>query len=220
MILVTAATQIELQPLLDMLDNTSQELEYLVTGVGPAETAFQLTRCLANMDNLPKLVINYGVAGAYFQKEQTIQPELLDICLASDEVFGDLGVVLEDSILTFNESLGVQQRFTLDEKLLSDARQILDGNKIKSYTGAFITVNGTSGTRKRGDALQAQFDGLCENMEGASVVRCCQSFGIPVLEVRSISNMVEDRNPALWKIKDAAVAAAHAVRILLEGKLI
>lgn len=219
MILVTAATQFELQPLQEMNQNASEQLDYLVTGVGPAETAFQLTACLAKMVELPELVINFGIAGAYFQKNQCDQPALLDVCLASSEVFGDLGVAMVDSILTFDESLGVQQGFELDDKLVAENRQILMDRDIRTFTGTFITVNSTSGTKERGRALQAQFGGLCENMEGASVVRCCHYFGIPVMEIRTISNMVEDRNSGAWKLKEAAMAAASAVHILLEGKL-
>ena len=51
--------------------------------------------------------------------------------------------------------------------------------------------------------LAEQFQGLCENMEGAAVARVCAGFNLPCLELRCISNFVEDRNTGHWKMKEA-----------------
>jgi futalosine hydrolase len=41
--------------------------------------------------------------------------------------------------------------------------------------------------------------------------------GIPWLEVRGISNIVEDRDPKKWDIPKAAGAAQQAVQHIVEG---
>ncbi|HZV82432.1 MAG TPA: futalosine hydrolase, partial [Geobacteraceae bacterium] len=66
--------------------------------------------------------------------------------------------------------------------------------------GKFITVSTCSGTTNRGDELCERFGGICENMEGAAVAHVALLYDTPFLEVRGISNMVEDRNISKWDI--------------------
>jgi futalosine hydrolase len=72
--------------------------------------------------------------------------------------------------------------------------------------------------RAIGDELHARFDALCESMEGAAAAQICALYGIPFLEVRGISNLVEDRNRAAWRLAEAAGAAHRVVLRLLERK--
>ena len=46
--------------------------------------------------------------------------------------------------------------------------------------------------------LEERYHGLCENMEGAAVAQVAACHGVPWLEVRGISNMVEDRDLSKW----------------------
>jgi futalosine hydrolase len=64
--------------------------------------------------------------------------------------------------------------------------------------------------------LAARFGGLCENMEGAAVARVCAAFDLPCLELRSISNRVEDRDTGRWRLKEACAKAGAAVARVLE----
>jgi futalosine hydrolase len=54
-------------------------------------------------------------------------------------------------------------------------------------------------------------------MEGAAVAQVAVLHGVPWLEVRSISNIVEDRDLKKWDIPKAADAVQHAVQHILEG---
>jgi futalosine hydrolase len=83
--------------------------------------------------------------------------------------------------------------------------------------GPFITVNGVSGNRKRGEMLRKKWQGLRENMEGAAVVRVCREFDLPCLELRCISNMVEDRDLANWRVAEACDKAALAAILTIKG---
>jgi futalosine hydrolase len=65
-------------------------------------------------------------------------------------------------------------------------------------------------------ALAHRTGGLCENMEGAAVALACQQMSVPLLEVRGISNLVEDHDPARWDLPRGMAAAQHAIRVLLQ----
>jgi nucleoside phosphorylase len=47
-------------------------------------------------------------------------------------------------------------------------------------------------------------------MEGFAVLRSAQLAGIPAIEVRAISNAVEEHDRALWRFDDAFAAIAAA----------
>ena len=48
-------------------------------------------------------------------------------------------------------------------------------------------------------------------MEGAAVAHVAHIHGVPVGEVRGISNIVTNRDFKSWRVQDAAVAAQEAV---------
>ena len=202
MYLITAATRFEMEP---FLDNYSGEgVDTLVTGVGQVETAVRLTAFLSNYSSALEGVINIGVGGAYVSDSGEAKADLLDICLAKKEVFGDFGVCLEDRFEPITgEELEPPSTFTMDEDLLERAMEILEKENIFFRLGNFVTVNCTTGFLSRGKILEHQHQGLCENMEGASIARVCQEYGLPCLEMRCISNLVEDRDTSRWQLKQA-----------------
>ena len=54
-------------------------------------------------------------------------------------------------------------------------------------------------------------------MEGAAVARVCHEFSLPMLEMRAISNYVEDRDPRNWRLAEACETAAEGAASLLQG---
>jgi futalosine hydrolase len=52
-------------------------------------------------------------------------------------------------------------------------------------------------------------------MEGAALAHVCALYGVPFLELRAVSNTVEDRDLSTWRIREAAEAAQRAVRALV-----
>ena len=59
--------------------------------------------------------------------------------------------------------------------------------------------------------LEARFSAIAESMEGAAYAHVAALYDIPFVEVRGISNLVEDRDLSRWKLADAAAVAARAV---------
>jgi futalosine hydrolase len=67
-----------------------------------------------------------------------------------------------------------------------------------------------------GNRLAARFDGICENMEGAAAAHLCALYDTLFLEIRSVSNRVEDRNFAAWNLPLAMRRAQQAALIALD----
>lgn len=215
MILVVTATEAEMTPLRSALAR-EPGVEFLVTGMGPVETALQLTRYLATVTAEPVAVINAGVAGAFIGTGL----ELLDICLAEYEVFADLGICLDDEIEGFSEDrLPVRIGFPLRNRLLTQAEAILVENGIVYRKGIFLTVSCVSGTAGRGNYLRDRHRAICENMEGAAIARVCEEYSLPCLELRCISNLVEDRDESRWQLKKAFQGAGRAAAAVVKGLL-
>jgi futalosine hydrolase len=217
MFLIVAATEMEMRPFKRAGGDVGHEL--LVTGMGLMETTFSLTRRLARGIDGLEGVIHFGVAGAYLYEDGS-GAEMLDICMAEEEVLGDFGICLPEKIERFVASapeLGVRDRFFLDKKLLIRASEALLDRNIKSRKGVFVTVNSVSGSKLRGDMFVGELGGLCENMEGAAVVRVCDGFSLPCLEIRCVSNVVEDRNAGNWQLKNACRLAGEAAAVVVRA---
>jgi len=220
MFLVICATELELQALFDQLDPVQEGWISLVTGVGPIETVLRMTqffesRSLKDCERI-HAVLNFGVAGAYVC-DGVARVGLLDICLAEEEVLGDLGISYPDRIEALDKKLLSRQNYELDTDLLNRARFLLRENNIPEKSGTFVTVCGLTATEARGSMLGQQYSALCENMEGAAVARVCREYHLPLLELRAISNYVEQRDVGRWKLPEACAVAGNAVAVLLRG---
>ena len=190
----------------------------LHTGIGAVNAAHALTCQLERQT--PDLALQFGIGGAYVPTGLPIR----SVVLATEEIYGDVGVLTPEGWKPADE-IGIPlvlgdpphfNRFPLDPQLVSTAAEICGAR-----CGVFVTVSQCSGVQAVGDSLHARFNGLCENMEGAAAAHICKLYGIPFLEVRGISNLVEDRQPARWDIPGAADAAQSAlIRIISDKKII
>lgn len=193
----------------------SREFDFVVTGVGPVESAISITRSLERKP--ADGVILFGIGGAYSEKGV----DVLDICLAEEEHFGDFGIAGDDELHYFHgETSTGSQGFDLRNSLTDRVKAGLIAQGIPFRNGPFITVHACSGTLKRGNFLRDRFNALCENMEGAAVARVCNLYGIPLVEFRCISNMVVDRDTSKWKIREAVAKGAQTLGRLLGDLLL
>ena len=219
MYLIVAATPFELDPLLRACP-PGVRFESFVCGVGPVEATLRLTALLARREatGAPRYrgVVNIGVAGAYRLAENSAN--LLDLCLAEREVLGDFGICDEAAIVSLrSDTLEILDAFALDGPLLAEAAAVLAGHGMACRRGTFVTVSCVSGTSRRGDLLARQHQGLCENMEGAAAARVCREFGLPLLELRCVSNLVEERDLRKWRLREACERCGGAAALLIGG---
>ena len=214
-VLVLAATPLESKRL------QSAGVNVVVTGIGAVNTAHALTQHLVR-HSTPPLVIQTGVAGAYVPADVPVG----SVLLADTEIYADLGVLTpqgwrpieEIGIPLLEASLSHPARFNyfpLDARLVERAEAAAGG--LVERTGKFLTVSQVTGVRAIGDVLFKRFGALCESMEGAAAAHVCAMHGVPFLEVRGISNLVEDRDRGKWRLAEAAGAAQNAVLRILEN---
>ena len=187
----------------------------LHTGIGSVNAAHALTCQLEGQ--LPNLVIQFGIGGAYVPTGLPVR----SVVLATEEIYGDVGVITPEGWKPADE-IGIPlvhskpplfNRFPLDSQLVSTAAEICGAR-----CGGFVTVSQCSGVQAVGDALHARFNALCESMEGAAAAHICTLYNVPFLEIRGISNLVEDRQPARWDIPGAADAAQSALTKIISSR--
>ncbi len=215
MILALAATEIEISPLRRSLEGGDARAVTFITGVGPVEAAVRLTRFLSRERGAVTAAVNFGVAGGYIPATGERGPGILDLYLAETEVFGDMGICYPDRIEPLPEDLTGKPCFSMDRGFLDRAVAICTGLGIEVKIGRFVTVAGISATTKRGAMLGGRLRGQCENMEGAAVARVCEDFALPLLELRCISNLVQDRDLARWRLQEACDKAAWAAAAII-----
>jgi futalosine hydrolase len=83
--------------------------------------------------------------------------------------------------------------------------------------GNILTLSTVTGTVETTSKLQHREPGaLAEAMEGYGVAMAAKEFGLPVLEIRSISNPIGPRDRSAWRIKDALVTLESASKVIAE----
>ena len=79
--------------------------------------------------------------------------------------------------------------------------------------GPVLTVSTVTGSAERAAELAARHPGaVAEAMEGFGVAEAAAAAGVPVLEIRAVSNAVGPRDRAAWRIGDALAALTDGVR--------
>lgn len=184
-----------------------------ISGIGKTNASHTATVLIEKFS--PSCIVNFGIGGAYPSSGLRVG----DIAVAEKEVYADEGILLKDGIHSL-EVVGIPllkvcrqkyfNEFPADKRL---SRQALKAAGSIAYckSGIFLTVSACTGTKKRAGELEKKFSPVCENMEGAAIAHICRIYGIPFVEIRGISNIVEDRNKGKWDIKLAAENCQKAV---------
>ncbi len=189
------------------------------TGIGAVNTAQALSVALQEIN--PTLVLQLGIGGAYPASGLSVG----DLALATEENYGDLGVITPAGWFPANE-IGIPVLLThrdyyntypLDADLVAKAQRTLEQSGECAVQGPFVTVQQCTGRTDIGNELASRFNAICENMEGAAAAHICALYGVAFLELRAISNRVEDRNRDAWDIPRSVQRVQTAARKLVEG---
>ncbi len=180
--LVCAATENELAV---WDDGLFPHCERFVSGVGiPATFATLMPKVLAGDYSL---LVNIGIAGAYPGSGLAIG----EVVLGLGETYADLGMELPDppGFLPLHETAfgGDYQKVYP----LVRPRELANPDTRVAY-GA--TVNACTGTTEMGFRRASQFGSAFETMEGAAVAHVGQIGGVPVCEIRAVSNIAARRD--------------------------
>lgn len=197
-LLIAFATELE-GALLGAQLRARNDVRIVRTGVGPVNAAHAVT--VALLQDPPAAIVLCGVGGAYPSSGLRVG----EVVSADLECYGDLGAASPAGFLDM-KALG----FPIVESpvLYNDLPMQLFPTPRRMK---FVTVSTCTGTGAAARAIETRTGGAVENMEGAAVAHVAHLHGVPVGEVRGISNIVTDRDPAAWRLEDAAIAAQEAL---------
>lgn len=157
----------------------------LVCGVGPVEAASTTAASIAQ--HRPSLILHVGIAGA--RRASALVPGSLVI--GSESRYSDL------------TSAGdfAPRNVSPDRALVAAARRVLPD--------APLLIIGTSA--RVGGSVEC----AVEAMEGFAVLRAAQHIGVPAIEIRAISNEIEEDDRARWHVERACSAIVTATPALV-----
>jgi futalosine hydrolase len=201
-ILVVSATEAEISPFAAMLEKfnpvSPYSIEICVTGVGIPATILQLTKLLSH--KFYDLILNIGVAGAINN-----QIEIPSLVWIKQDEFYDWGAEDRAGFLSvFDLGLLNQNDFPFSSGALlaSNLPNFTKGFEIAAVDG--ITVMNVHGNDQSIALLKKRCKhAQVESMEGAAVFYTAAQFNTPCIQLRAISNRVEPRNRAAWKMHEA-----------------
>ena len=185
------------------------DVDLLTTGVGMVATATWCSRaCAAEHYDL---ALNFGVCGSF---DPGMPPGT--VVHVTTDCFSELGA--EDG----DEFLGLQQlKLLQDDEFPFERGRLVNTSppalapllELRQVSG--ITVNTVHGNERTIGEVRARHQPDVESMEGAAFMYACLVAGVPFAQVRAVSNVVERRNRAAWKLGEAISAlGATAVQLL------
>lgn len=186
-------------------------------GAGKVNAAHSATLLIEKHD-IESLIL-FGVGGAYVRSCLNVG----DIAIAETENYGDEGVITVDGwkpmdftgIPILKKERNYFNSYQVDPDLANYAMEASQKCGFNTRKGNFITVSMCSGTRSAGETMVRRFNGLCENMEGAAVAHICSIYDTPMVEIRGISNLIEDRDENKWNIEKASTNCNRVVSELI-----
>ncbi|AZI43882.1 futalosine hydrolase [Deinococcus psychrotolerans] len=188
------------------LNVSGVEIQVVVSGVGAVAAALATQAALSASSY--DLTISAGIGGAFEGSGLTVG----GVALACEIVQADLGAwdgssFLPLSALGLEVAAGNTGRFACWPASLS----------LGVPCGPFITVSSVTGSVAGAAELLRRVPGaLVEGMEGAGVAHAALLAGVPVAEVRGISNFVGLRDRAAWRISEALAGLDTGLRRVLE----
>jgi len=212
-LLLLSATDIEISETANWLGNHSRGLnvlkpKLLIGGVGQLQTAYALQNRIRF--ERPALVIQAGIGGS------SVIEDMGAVCVIGSEQLTDLGV-MEKTGFTDVFKMGLQDRDRFpfrDGKLENPYKSLLRWTGLPILDG--ITVNEIKSTDFPG--YQRNPFRVVESMEGAALHYVCLMEKVPFLQIRSVSNVMGDRDKSRWKMKEA-LKKLHEELIIMIQKL-
>lgn len=188
----------------------SERFEVIIGGVGAAAAAASTAAAL--VAGHYGLVVCAGIAGGFSDRAG-----VGSLVVASEIVAADLGAETPDGFLSLDELGFGTARIGVDTGIGQRILHALQERGLTAASGPVLTVTTVTGSAATAQKLSARIPGACsEAMEGYGVAVAAEQRGIPVIEIRAISNAVGPRNRDEWRIGDALQALQSASSVLLE----
>ncbi len=187
-------------------------IDCLIGGVGPATAAARTANALALAERPYDLVICAGIAGGFAGRA-----DVASLVLADDIIAADLGAETPDGFCSVDELGFGSARVPLDPIAVNRVAEGLRSSGLPVTIGPILTLSTVTGTAATAAALAQRYPtAVAEAMEGFGVAAAAKECGLPVLELRAISNLIGPRDKSAWRIKEALAALEAASSVLME----
>lgn len=208
-VLIVTAVEAERGAILQGIGDDGR-FDVIAAGVGPIAAAVATARQLAEVKY--DLVLSAGIGGGF--------PERADvgsIVIADRIIAADLGAETESGFHTVDELGFGHAEIRTD---LSRSSRWVEALREKGHLatlGPVLTCSTVTGTAETAAELRRRVPGaVAEAMEGFGVAYAAADRAVPVLEMRTISNLVGPRDRSSWRIAEALSALTVAGAILKE----
>ncbi|MBY6038180.1 futalosine hydrolase [Fictibacillus nanhaiensis] len=190
---------------------TDPRIDVRLAGVGPISAGIQTAKALTA--NKYDFVINMGIAGGFVQKA-----EIGSVVIADEILCADLGAESGEGFIPLDElGFGESTRMKVDHESVQVLTDALKRAGLSAQTGTILTLSTVTGTRETSSELLERVPmAVAEAMEGYGVAMAAKEFGVPALEVRSISNPIGPRDRSAWRIKEALDTLESASKVIVE----
>ena len=223
-VLLVAAVALELTPLLEKFaapSNSSSRLtrysycghdvDVLFTGVGMVAASAWCSRVLG--EQRYDLAFNVGVCGSF---DPALAPGAV-VHVVRDRL-AELGAEDGEEFLSLAE-LGLQDQdewLFAREELVNPAPPRLAALEKLAAVSA-ITVNTVHGNERSIELALQRFKPQVETMEGGAFMYACMIHGVTFAQIRAVSNVVERRNRAAWRMPEAIANLGATTLTILES---
>jgi futalosine hydrolase len=181
------------------------DYDVLVGGVGPAAAAAATATALAVADTPYGLVVSAGIGGG-----KPPHAPVGSLVVSDAVVAADLGADTPDGFLPVDK-LGFGRTVHPSPAGLS----ALVARTLGAVHAPVLTVSTVTGSAARAAELARRHPrAAAEAMEGFGVAEAAAAHGVPVVEVRAVSNAVGPRDRAAWRIGEALAALRKAFQQL------
>jgi futalosine hydrolase len=222
-ILIVSATSLEIRPLIQALGEGERinekrvayrykghHIDVLTTGVGMVATSFWLGKTLT--ENRYQLLINTGIAGAFNR----------------DLALGSTTWVWHDTLPEMGAEDGESFLSLIDLDLLEDDDFPFSGGEIEAETSIVpevlntlpkvisATVNKVHGNEASIEEFTKRHSADIESMEGAAFLYAAKVNQVDNIQLRAISNYVEQRDRSNWQIPEAVHSLCRTTLKLID----
>lgn len=208
-VLIMTAVEAERDAIVRGLGDT-ERFDVRIAGVGPVAAAVRTANALAGGDY--GLVVSAGIGGGFVE----VAP-VGSLVVATEILAADLGAQTGEGFSSVDELGFGSSKLPVDAELAAKVTAALQAAGLTAAAGPVLTLATVTGTAETAQELAARVPGAAaEAMEGYGVAFAAQEQGIPVLEIRAISNAVGPRDRSAWRMKDAFDALQAAGAVLVE----
>jgi futalosine hydrolase len=183
----------------------------VVSGVGPGPAAAATGHALAVLDGVTE-VLSLGICGGFAGAAA-----IGEVVVATDLVAADVGADSPEGFLGLAELGWAEESLSSPVERVQEVADRLRAAGLAVVTGPVVTVSTVTGTDARAQELATRHGAVAEAMEGRGVADAALPHGLPVLEVRAVSNLVGRRDTSAWRIGEA-LARLEAVGEALLGE--